>query len=106
MKGQGIGKSVHYIEIVLGEKFPFDERTRLHFKIAREIRNSLVHNDGTLEKSQIKLIKATFPQKDVLKVENGIVVLSYEYAFSLIRLNELICKQLKESCEPITPNLA
>lgn len=93
----GVGRSIDYIEKVLDIKFPINDNTRQTFKTAWVIRNALVHREGEIKDEEIPIIKKYMAQNaESLKLDNKKIVITYNYAKSLIALNEKVCKELQE----------
>ena len=100
MKGMGIDRPITYMEVIFQKKFPFDEKLREEFKIARKIRNAIVHNDAKLKKEDSSSIAHYFKSSSAIKITQARkAVLSFEYADSLIRLSDRISKELSEICQ-------
>lgn len=98
LKGSGIERSIKYIESTLNIKFPEDSSLMEDFKVAKVIRNSLVHKEGKIETGDIKLID-TYIKKNhnllSLDVSNTVQITN-EYALSLIELNSKICSEVEK----------
>ncbi|MCX6753512.1 MAG: hypothetical protein NTV03_00410 [Candidatus Nomurabacteria bacterium] len=96
LKGSGVSRSIKYLETVIRKDFLADLETRKHFEIAREIRNSLVHQDGRIDKDYIKKIEAYITEyPNMLSIEYTYKIqITYNYAKSLINLSKKINSEL------------
>lgn len=92
LSGNGIGRSIKYINTVLKIQFPTDEDLREKFETARIVRNALVHKDGELYQEDIPKIKKYMENNsDNLNIDKDKIILMYKYAESLIDINTRIC---------------
>lgn len=97
LKGNGISRSIKYLEAVLKIKFPLEKDTRNEFEIARIIRNALVHREGEIEDiDKQKITKYITDNPKILFLKEKTLSVTYEYAKSLINLNENICKNVED----------
>ena len=98
LKGNGITRSIKYINKVLDINFPIDEKIRKEFEIARIIRNSLVHTNAVVDKkdlSKIHTFISTNP--DLIRIsELRKITLTENYANCLIKLSSKFCRDLGE----------
>lgn len=99
MTGDGIGKTLRYIKIVLKSDFPLDKKTKFSLNAVRAIRNIIVHNDSVPTPDELKHIKKILVEYPKLLSDNAReIILSREYSHSLITLNATLEQQLSESC--------
>lgn len=96
LTGNGISRSIMYLERVLGEKFPADPIIKFKFEIAQKVRNALVHNEGITKDENYQKIKEFIKKYPCfLRVDDvGRVSITYEYANEMINLNKYICKEI------------
>lgn len=99
LAGNGIGRSIKYLEKVLGKNFPNSLYLKPRFEIAQKIRNALVHNYGVIKDNDISQIKAFIKQNpDILELsKDGEVYVTYKYAEAMLYLNKDICKEVSKN---------
>jgi len=97
MAGTGIGRSIKYLEKILGEHPIRDSSIREQFEIAWKVRNAVVHADGTIKKEDSpRLEKFIKKNSGLLRIEYGQVVsFAYPYAESLVKLHPQFVKALQ-----------
>jgi hypothetical protein len=99
LKGNGVDRSIKYLEKVLGTKFPKESEIKEKFDVAWVIRNALVHADGQIKKQNIPLIKAFIKKNpEFLSLDFiGKISITYKYAQSMIDLNTKFAKEISDN---------
>lgn len=99
LAGSGIGRSIKYLEKILGEPFPSDPEMRIRFEVAWKVRNALAHAGGVVDSGNRTMIE-TFILKNptLLSIDktSGEIEVSEEYAASMVTLNEEICNEVSK----------
>lgn len=98
LAGNGVTKSIKYIERVFGESFIADPSVKFKFEVAQKIRNALVHNEGVIkdeDKSKIKEFMKKYPGILDTSSKGGINI-TYKYANEMISLNKYLCKEISK----------
>jgi len=96
LRGTGINRSINYLKKALEISFPTNDRTSREFELARIIRNALVHSEGEIDENNILMVNSyieEFPNR--LKWDHKRIVITHEYAISLIELNKKICLEVE-----------
>ena len=105
LKGNGISRSITYLETVSKTKFPSDQTTKEDFEIAKIIRNSLVHQDGAIEEKDVVRIETYITKHPKLLSLDNLknVVITYAYAKFLIDLSKKISVELERYSKSTFP---
>lgn len=99
IKGDGVGRPLLYIKRVLGVDFPKDKQTKDFLNAARAVRNVIVHNDARPTDNELKYIKRVIHlYPTLLNGTNSSILISHQYAKSLVELNHELTKELKTAC--------
>ena len=107
LKGTGVGRAIKYLETVTKKDFLTDTETRKHFEIARIVRNSLVHQDGKIDKNNRKKIETyitEYPDILFLTEATYIIKIKCNYLKTLIDLSKKIYLELKVQNRPLWSN--
>jgi len=96
---RGIGQAVKYLEKVLMlDKFPINNKLYDEFNIAHKIRNYLVHEEGKIKSEDTIKIKINKTHPNILHIDqSGEIIITFEYAKSLIALNKNICNEISQN---------
>ncbi|MDP2655887.1 MAG: hypothetical protein Q8P17_05280 [bacterium] len=99
LSGSGIGRSIKYLEKILGKPFPSNAEMKTRFEVAWKVRNALAHAGGVVDSGNRTMIE-TFISKNptLLSIDktSGEVEVSEEYAVSMVTLNEEICNEVSK----------
>lgn len=99
IKGGGVGRSITYLQKLLGEHPIADLATREQFDVARKIRNALVHADGILSKEDVPSVLVYIKKNpEILGVHEQTrrVSITYAYAESLLGLATKVTTELRK----------
>lgn len=100
IKGTGVGRSITYLEKILGCHPISDPELRERFNIALKVRNAVVHSDGALKKEDLVSIRKFISKNPGMLQESlGDVEITHRYAESLILLSSEFADTLIEKTE-------
>ena len=97
LKGNGVSRSITYLEKVLDRKFPTDLGVKEDFRVAQIIRNSFVHNDALIEKNyRSQIIKYVDCHSNILSLNQvNKIEVTCEYGNFLIDLISKVSSELE-----------
>lgn len=107
LKGMGITRCIEYIERVSGGNFSNDAVLSEDLNIARIVRNSITHNDGKVNDTEIKMVQKYIKRKPILKLDqDSTIQIDLSYCEELITINQKVISEISRLWREPFPNNA